>query len=121
MAKKYLIINTYKPTNGFFAEESLEFILTLASLEYEFAILFLDNSSYQLLEHTRFTDINRNLLAITLQSFEFFALKNIYIEARMLDNLKKLNLFIKDNINFKAFNLQDLSHFYNYYDIVMWY
>lgn len=121
MAKKYLIINTYHPTTGFFAEESLEFILTLASLEYEFGLLFLDRSTHQLLADTVFTDINRNLLAITLKSFEFFSLKNIYIETGALSKLKKLKLFIKDNINFKAFNLEDLRLLYNYYDIVMWY
>lgn len=121
MAKKYLIINTYSPTNGWFAEESLEFVLSAASLEYEISILFLENSAFQLLEHSKFAMINRNLLAITLEAFDFFALKNIYIETNILNKFKNLNLFIKKNINFKPINLDNLNELYNNHDLVLWY
>ena len=121
MHKKYLVINTYSPTEGFTAEESLEFILSVASLEQSISILFLQNSAFQLLNHTQYGLINRNLLVQTIQAFELFALKNIYIEDRILDELKNLNLLINNNINITKFSLDNLTDLYNKHDVILWY
>jgi|GEM_PF-1172959 sulfur relay (sulfurtransferase) DsrF/TusC family protein len=121
MHKKYLIINTYSPTDGFNAEESLEFILSIASLEQPISILFLQNAAFQLLEQSQYELINRDLLAQTIQAFELFALKNIYIEDSMLIKLKNLNLLINTNINITKFSLNNFTDLYNKHDIILWY
>ena len=121
MHKKYLIINTYSPTDGFSAEESLEFILSVASLEQTISILFLQNSIFQLSTNINYELINRQLLAQTIQAFELFALKNIYIEEHMLKKLKNLNLLINTNINFTSFSLKNLINLYNQHDLILWY
>lgn len=112
--KKYLIINTLSPTDGFCAEETLEFILSLASLEYEISILFLQNAVFQILtEQQLFTKI--------IEAFELFAIKNIYIEDLMLKKLQDLNLKISNYKNIKSFCLEHLHSLYNNHDIILWY
>ena len=105
MHQKYLIINTHSPVDDFYAEESLELILSSASLDLEVSVLFLQNAVFQLLDNQQYELINRNLFAKTLQALELFALKNIYVEDIMLEKLLISDLKTRSNINIIKFSL----------------
>jgi sulfur relay (sulfurtransferase) DsrF/TusC family protein len=113
--KKYLIINTYSSITGLIAEESLEFILSIASLEQEISVLFLENSGLKLIENQIQSQSN------SLEALALFDLKNIYIEDCMLEKLTTWNLLINCKFNIKKFSITNLNYLYNNHDIILCY
>ena len=119
--KKYLIINHHSPLDDLYTEESLELVLSIASLENEVSVLLLQNAVFQLLTKQQCKLANRNLLDQTLDAFELFGLKNIYVEDASFKQIKKLKLTISPNINIINFSLANLNDLYNQHDIILFF
>jgi sulfur relay (sulfurtransferase) DsrF/TusC family protein len=122
--KKYLIVSHKSPLDGLHAEEILELILALASMEYDISIVFAGDAVLQLdLPTNYFNKVSKSLLK-ALDAFKLFDLDNIYIinsNSNSNSNSNKLNNL--DNLlgNFpkiKLINPVDLDRLIANHDII---
>lgn len=121
MKKKYLIINHHSPARNLHSEETLEFILSIASMENNVSILLIGNAAFQVLNNQNYTLMDRGLLDQTLEAFKLFALQNIYIEQTMFKKIKQLNLNLMPNLNIieLELSLHNLNDLYKQHDIIL--
>ncbi len=114
--KKFLFILSQSPHDGFWVQETLDIILTVAAFDQPVSLLFLDQGVFQIKKKQNSELINEKNTTAIFKAMEIYDIHDVFSEVESLQShgLKPGDLFLPVKEIFR----KEVSLFINKFDMV---